>query len=486
MAGVARLWRVLPWGLLAAGIALRVLAITRFSVSADAGEYAALGRSLLEGRGMWLPLGEGWELDNWTPGPSHHYPPAYPAYLVPFLAAMGYTPIAVQVAALVAGLLLLVVFFLATRDLFGREKATWFVALLALDPVLITTTGTGYSENLLALLFVVTVAAILKSLKEPRWILVAGLAAGIAYLTKSSVGPFFLIAGLAGFAWRFRFVRWAVFKDRAYTLGIGIFGAFAGGWALRNLAWFWDGSPAGLLTAWQTSAWFSRATTAAFSQPVDYLWILAVRAPFFAGVFLLVAGPWWREIRGLSFLRDEASSALGLAAGLTYVLAWLISGAFWVFERGPVWWVDLTRYVVVANPVVWWMAAKGSDPASPTFKRKFAVAAAILLVMNGAAFLSPHVPVFEAYSDLRERADPGDVVALDRLNKYEAELHLAGSGVDLEPYSAGTRADYVLSGNTTRAYPGYALVEVYGSDNGTAVMPEFGAALWTRAGDASP
>ena len=132
------------------------------------------------------------------------------------------------------------------------------------------------------------------------------------------------------------------------------------------------------------------------------------------------------------------------------------------------------------------MAAKGSDPASPTFKRKFAVAGAILLVMNGAAFLSPHVPVFEAYSDLRERADPGDVVALDRLNKYEAELHLAGSGVDLEPYSAGTRADYVLSGNTTRSYPGYALVEVYGSDNGTAVMPEFGAALWTRAGDASP
>ncbi len=486
MAGIARSRRVLPWGLLAVGIALRVLAITRFSVSADAGEYAALGRSLLEGRGMWLPLGEGWELDDWTGGPSHHYPPAYPAYLVPFLAAIGYTPIAVQVAAFVAGILLLLVFFFATRDLFGREKARWFVALLALDPVLITTTGTGYSENLLALLFVITVAAILKSLKEPRWILVVGLAAGIAYLTKSAVGPFFLIAGLAGFAWRFRFVRWAVFKDRAYLAGIGIFSAFAGGWALRNLWWFWVGSPAGLLTDWQTSAWISRATDAAFSDPADYLWILAVRLPFFAGVFLLVGGPWWREIRRLSFLKDEAASALGLAAGLTYVLAWLISGALWVFERGPVWWADLTRYVVVANPVVWWMAAKGSDPASRSFKRKVAVAAAILLVMNGTAFLSPQVSIFQAYSDLRERADPGDLVALDRLNKYEAELHLAGSGVDLEPYSEDSTADYVLTGNTTRSYPGYALVEVYGSDNGTALMPGFGAALWTRAGSASP
>ena len=486
MAGIARVWRALPLGLLFVGVALRVLAIFRFPVSADAGEYAALARSLLEGRGMWLPHGEGWELTDWTPGPSHHYPPAYPAYLAPFIAAMGYSPIAVQTAAFVAGVALLAVFVLATRDLFGREKAMWFVALLALDPVLITTTGTGYSENLLALLFVITVAAIVKSLKQPRWILAAGLAAGIAYLTKSSVGPFFLIAGLAGFAWRFHFVRWAVFKDRAYLAGIGIFCAFAGASALRNLSWFWDGSPIGLLTAWQTSEWFSRATASAFSQPIDYLWILAVRAPFFAGVFLLIAGPWWREIRGLPFLKDEASSALGLAAGLTYVLAWLISGALWVFERGPVWWADLTRYVVVANPVVWWMAAKGSDPASRSFKRKFAVAAAVLLVMNGAAFLSPQIPVFEAYSDLRERADPGDTVALDRLNKYEAELHLAGSGVDLEPYSADTRADYILTGNTTRSYPGYSVIQVYGSDNGTAVMPGFGAALWTRAGDASP
>jgi len=107
-------------------------------------------------------------------------------------------------------------------------------------------------------------------------------------------------------------------------------------------------------------------------------------------------------------------------------------------------------------------------------------------MMNGTAFLSPQVSIFQAYSDLRERADPGDLVALDRLNKYEAELHLAGSGVDLEPYSADSTADYVLTGNTTRSYPGYALVEVYGSDNGTALMPGFGAALWTRAGSASP
>jgi len=486
MAGIARSWRALPWGLVVAGIALRVLAITRFSVSADAAEYAVLGRSIVEGRGMWLPWGEAWDLDTWTPGPSHLYPPAYPAYLAPFLAVIGYSPIAVQAAAFVAGLALLAAFFVATRDLFGREKAIWFVALLALDPVLITTTGTGYAENLVTLLFVITVAAILKSLKTPQWILVAGLAAGVAYLTKSSVGPFFLIAGIAGFAWRFRFVRWAVFRDRAYLAGIGIFASLAGGWALRNVSLFWDGSFPGLLTSWQTSAWFSSALGATLARPADYLAILAVRIPFFAALFLLVAGPWWREIRRLPLLRDEASSALGLAAGLTYVLAWLISGALWVLERGPVYWADMSRYTVAANPVVWWMAAKGSEPGSPSFKRKFAVAAAVLIVINGAAFLSPRIGVFEAYGAIRERANPGDVVALDHLNKYEAELHLAGTGVDLEPYASNTSANYVLTSNTTRAYHGYSLVDVYGDENGTAVMPGFGAALWVRAGDASP
>src|SRR5437867_10239600 len=126
MAGTARSWRLLPWGLLLVGIALRLLAITRFAVSADAAEYAVLGRSILQGRGMWLPRGEAWDLDAWTPGPSHHYPPAYPVYLTPFIAFIGFSELAVQTAAFVAGLALLAVFFLATRDLFGKEKAAWF------------------------------------------------------------------------------------------------------------------------------------------------------------------------------------------------------------------------------------------------------------------------------------------------------------------------------------------------------------------------
>ncbi len=469
-----------PEILLAAGIGLRVLAVLWLPVAADASEYAVLGTSILGGQGMWLPWGEWWETETWPAGPSHHYPPVYPTYLVPFLAAFGFTTRTVQLGALAAGLALLLLFRRATAWLFGREPARWFAALLALDPVLIATTGTGYAENLVTLLFVVTVAAILKSLDRPRWILVAGLTAGLAYLTKSSVGPFFLIAGVAGFAWRFRFARWAVFRDRAYLGAIGIFATVAGAWAVRNLSLFWDGTPAGLLTAWQTSGLFSREWPVALGNPAEYLWILAVRLPFFAALFLLVAAPWWRELRALPLLSDEGSSALGLAAGLTYVLAWLISGALWVVERSPIFWADLGRYVVMANPIVWWMAAKRADPASPSFQRRFAVAAATLAVMNAAAFLAPQGGVFEAYRDLRTRAHQGDIVALQEVPKYEAALHLAGTGVVLEPYRGGTDADYVLTTNITRAYAGYRIVDIYGPTNDTVLMPGFQAALWVR------
>lgn len=475
----------LPVACLAAGIVLRAAAIVRLPVASDAGEYTALAASLLEGDGMWLPFGEYWEIEAWVPGPSHHYPPVYPLYLVPFLAALGPGTIVPGLAAFVAGIALLVVYYRAGASLFGRESSLWCVGMLALDPVLVATTGTGYSENLVALLFVVTVAGILKSLERPRWILVAGLAAGLAYLTKSSVGPFFVIAGVAGFAWRFHFERWGVLRDRAYLGAIALFAVFAGGWAARNASLFWDGDPAHLWRAAQSSEWFTHAAEVALANPGDLAYILAARVPFFAALFLLVAGPWWREIRSLPFRSDPAASGLGLSVGLTYVLAWLISGVLWVVERSPVFWADMSRYVVIANPAVWWMAAKGGDPSSGSFRRRAGAAAAILLAMNAAAFLAPQGGVFEAYGTLRERAHEGDTVALDRVPKYEAMIHLAGTGVNLEPYGEAADAEYVLTTNVTRSYDGYEIVDVYGDTNGTAVLPSFQAALWVRS-DAVP
>jgi len=403
-------------------------------------------------------------------------------FLTPFVALFEAGPLAPKLGSLFAGLALLGVYRRTTASFFGRGKALWFTALLAIDPVLVTTTGTGFAENFLTLVFVGTIAAILKSLERPKWILVAGGAAALAYLTKSSVGPFFLIAGLAGLAWRFRFHGWSALRNRPYLGAMGIFGGLACAWALRNIGWFWDGTLGGLPAAAQTSEWFGRAMGAALTQFGDYLWILGARLPSCVGVFLLVAGPWWRELRSLPYRTDEVSSALGLAAVLTYVLAWLISGMLWVLERSPIFWVDMTRFVVIANPVVWWMAANGAATlGSASFRRRFVAAALVLIVLNAAAFLSPQAGVFDAYQDLRERTRMGDVVALDRIPKYEAAIHLARTGIVLQPYAEGIKADYVLTTNMIRVYAGFRLLETFGAENDTAVMPSFSAALWARA-----
>jgi len=72
MASLDSAWLWLPRGLLLAGSALRVLAVVHLPLPSDAAKYTVLAKSILEGRGMWLPWGEYWELDAWRAGPSHH------------------------------------------------------------------------------------------------------------------------------------------------------------------------------------------------------------------------------------------------------------------------------------------------------------------------------------------------------------------------------------------------------------------------------
>src|SRR6267143_1686047 len=135
--------------------------------------------------------------------------------------------------------------------------------------------------------------------------MLAGIFAGITYLTKGVMGWFFIVGGLAGLAWRFYYMRWKVFSDRYYLVAIGIFGAFVGFWSARNLALFWDGSTKGALTAWQSSAFFAAASQTALSHPADLAFILVARIPLFVALFLLTGAAWLPELRKLPKISDE-------------------------------------------------------------------------------------------------------------------------------------------------------------------------------------
>ena len=431
-----------------------------------------------------MPLGEIFS-HTWAPEYSHHYPPAYPIYLGPFVGAFGLSPWALKLGSTVAGLLLLGAVYAATRDLYGRDKALLVAGALAVDPILVQTGTTAYSENFLALSFALTMWAIVKSLKVERWIVLAGLFAGIAYLTKSSVGWFFLVAGVAGFLWRFHYVRWAVLRNRHYLLAIAIFASFVIAWSLRNLSLFWDGSWTSLFTAWQGSAYFANATGRAAADVGGLAFILAVRAPFYLLLFLFVGGYWLQHLRRTPKVSDEHYSGLWLAVGLTYLLAWIISGIYWTLEHSPWFWLDQGRYIVVANVVVLWLVVKDADVRLPAFRKRYAAMAAVWVAASVVVLAQAKPGVFAAYDLLRDQAAEGDVVAVDGLPRYEVVVNV-GANLTYVEYADGTTADYILTANTSRVFDGYSLLGIGHTSSGIpGLLPEFDAAVWRQGAPVS-
>jgi dolichyl-phosphate-mannose-protein mannosyltransferase len=473
-------WRDLLIGLVSIGVLLRVVGLFTGFVAADASVYAVMGESLLTSGEFIVPLGE-WYSDNWAPAYSHHYSPAYPTFLAPFLAAAGLTSFAVRFAAFVSAILLLVVAYLTTRSLYGTDKALLVTAVVAVDPVLVASAAVGYSEGFLTLFFVLTMWAILKSLKDERYMLLAGLFAGIAYLTKGVLGWFFLIAGIAGLAWRFHYLRWRVFRQVHYLAAIAIFGGFVALWSLRNLVRFWDGSAVSLLTAWQSSAYFAGATNEALHSPGDLLFILAVRIPLYAGLFLFLGAWWLKELRGSLTLSDEHNSGLWLSVALVYLLAWLISGVLWIHERGPIFWLDQTRYVVMGNVVILWLVVKDASIQGRIFRRKYVAMVAVLLTVAVLVLVQPASGAAQGFRVLRERVGPGDVVAIDGYFRYEVVLNV-GVGPRYIRYEPGVDADFIFTANLSRTFTGYVLLTTRTTGaSGLGFLLPSEVAVWQRS-----
>ena len=469
----------MAYAVLAVGIGMRVVALFTGRVASDGASYAVMADSLWVHGEFIMPLGESWS-DSWTPEYSHHYSPAYPVFLLPFVVLGGLNPWSVKLASLLSGFLLIAGVHRTTRDLYGQEKGLLVAAAVAVDPMLVLATGTGYSENFLTLFFVLTIWAILRSLKDPRYMVLAGFFAGVAYLTKGVMGWFFLIAGLAGLAWRFHYVRWRVFRDRHYVVAILIFGSFVVGWATRNLVRFWDGSASDVLTAWQSSAYFAITSAEAVSRPGDLAFVLLARIPLYVLFFLFFGAFWVRDLRRMPKMSDEHYSGLWLAIGLTYVLAWIISGILWTSERQPIFWLDMMRYVVMANPVILWLLVKDANVESVVFRRKYVATVAVLLAASLIVVVPATPGVYQAYDILQANAPEGSVVAVDGLLRYSLLIG-AGSGLIYVKYVPGVAADFIITSDIVKTFPGYTLL---GIGRTTVVVPGFvpadDAAVWRR------
>src|SRR5581483_6932041 len=145
----------------------------------------------------------------------------------------------------------------------------------------------------------------------------------LAYLSKSSVGYFFVIAGAGGFLWRFYYKRWKLFTNFWYMAAIVLFLGLASWWAIRNVDLFgWQTQTFQAfgrtfivqIPNWETSSYVRYVQTYAWQHGDLWQEALLAKIPFFAVFLLWYALPFLPESwAATKKIRDEHTSALWLS-----------------------------------------------------------------------------------------------------------------------------------------------------------------------------
>ncbi|UCF07951.1 MAG: glycosyltransferase family 39 protein [Thermoplasmata archaeon] len=334
-----------------AGVVLRLGMLFNANTGYDGTYYVAMGRGFSENGEFVMEWGD-FGTSRIYCAHSHHFSPAFPVYLAAFYTVLGFSFLATKIASVTLSLLFLLVAYLTTKNLYGKDKALIVTAFFSVCFPLLHTARIVYSENLVMIFFMLTLWAIMRGIEDDRYMVWAGLFAGLGYLTKASVGYFFLIAGCMGFLWRFYYMRWDVFKRKYYLLAICLFLAIVGLWSLRNIMLF--GFP-----NWETSYFVCNANEYALSHPSQFFKMLLFSLLTFAILFLTAALFFARELRAtLSKIKIEHYSGLWLAIFIVFLIGIVISSALALVEEVSVFTPDRIRYIIVAFVPLVWLAVK--------------------------------------------------------------------------------------------------------------------------------
>ncbi|MES2153826.1 MAG: glycosyltransferase family 39 protein [bacterium] len=467
-----RLWgntRVL-WGLIGLGALLRLPGIWTWAIGPDASRYAAMADALNHNGEFLMPWG-----DVYSPGTglqySHHFPPLYPALLAGFYKVFGFSVATTRLAAFVLAFAALAVTYLCTKDLYGKTKGLIAAALVSLSPVLIMTTNKAYAENLLLALFVLAMWAILKSLEKPRFIIVGAVFAGLGYLTKSSMGYFFIVAGLGGLAWRLYWKGWKVLRDPAYIGAIAIFAAMVAAWAWRN----WE-----LFASLSTSTHLDAAYANAFAHPTLWLRMTVYSFIVMFGlgylVFMAVL-PWLPQLRRIPRLASEHDSGLWLAITLPLLLTVVIDAALWMYERD--FFIHNVRYVSFAIVPLSWLVMRHAPRSKATW---VAIGMTFAILLVGSVYYTlPNRPLNTEVADaLGPMVHDGDSLTFvgdnDVYRYYFAITHdgtQRNHTVLYEPQATGLeRTDWVVVRGDGAGLDGHQYVRVWSRSQGHGLLAE--------------
>ncbi len=268
---------------------------------------------------------------------THHFGPVYPVYLSIFYSFLP-IDVGTRIATEISFLAALVGVFFITRRMYGNAPALVTTGLVATVPSYIFAVSRNFSEPIVVLFYVLTLYFILESLKprKENRIIVAGLTAALGFLVKSSIGYFFIIAGLSGFLWRFYYMRWNVLKNKNYALAIVVFFSFLGTWTIRNIYHFWDGTFEGLIFAIQPSEYMYKATLYTFGLDFGGFFLELLFFGVFLTFFILTYSWFFADYLKASMkrIRDERVSCLLLSVVLTVVVGLIVTSVNFIYETG--------------------------------------------------------------------------------------------------------------------------------------------------------
>jgi len=157
-------------------------------------EYARIAENLFN-RGAYVGLFEGPEL---------MFPPFYPIALTLAAVVAGSVDYALRLVPLGAGVLLVPVAFALGQLVYGARVGLIFAALIAVHPLLVELSSTGYSETVYLPLVAGALYWALRSLRDRQWTLAAlgGAMFGLAALTRPEAFIGVLGVLVAALVWR--------------------------------------------------------------------------------------------------------------------------------------------------------------------------------------------------------------------------------------------------------------------------------------------
>jgi 4-amino-4-deoxy-L-arabinose transferase-like glycosyltransferase len=315
----ARQLRVRRWlaAAVAVGLALRLAFAFGYWVgkplTLDEQEYLILARSLAEGRGLTYPPSE---------DAVKHFerPPVYPLFLAGVLLAGGElgsaslaraVPTSVKIAQSLIGAVMIWLIGLVAWRAAGSAAAAIAAGLAAVYPPLVWISAYVLSEALYAVLALAAVWWLGRTIDRagpaPRWpAVLAGMASGIAVLTKESMVFFLMVS-----------VVWLVVRRRMALVALLLVGALVviGPWVARNVrvhGQFVLGAPHGGVTFWTGNNPAARGEGDMAANPDIRRAQLALEASHPGATVQQLDSIYYRE--ALRFIANDPIRWLGLEA----------------------------------------------------------------------------------------------------------------------------------------------------------------------------